>query len=110
MARVEADPEPRVVVELVVDRAPSSSVERPIVPPVPAEFSISSQRSSVVSSSSDRSAGTTRRSPREAVAQMRADVEDHALGPDRVGRLQRARIAVADFLRISRSGEARLTR
>ena len=43
--------------------AASSSVERPIVPPAPAEFSISSQRSSVVSSSSSRSAGTTCSSP-----------------------------------------------
>ena len=59
------------------------------MPPVPAEFSSSSQRSSVVSSSSDRSAGIARAARPKAVAQMRADVEDDALGPDRVRRLER---------------------
>ena len=39
--------------------AASSSIERPIVPPAPAAFSMQSQRSSVVSSRSSRSAGAT---------------------------------------------------
>ena len=37
----------------------SSAIERPIVPPVPAAFSMHSQRSSVVSWRSSSSAGTT---------------------------------------------------
>ena len=43
--------------------ASSSSTDRPIVPPAPAEFSISSQVRSVVRPRSSRSAGTARLSP-----------------------------------------------
>ena len=63
----------------------SSSIERPIVPPAPAEFSISSQV--VVRRSARapaRSAGTTRSSPASKPgAEVRADVEDDAVGLDR---------------------------
>ena len=49
--------------------AASSAIERPIVPPAPAAFSMHSQRSSVVSSRSSRSAGATqRRRPRRTRA------------------------------------------
>ena len=68
----------------------SSSTERPIVPPAPAEFSSRSQRSSVVSARSSRRGGTILRSAlREPGAQVGADVEDDALGADRGRRLQR---------------------
>ncbi len=89
VARVEADPEPRVVVEAVVDRG------------------------ELVGRAADRAAGAGRvlhQEPEvvvrqleqlpqrgndplepglESGAEMRADVEDDALGPDRVGRLER---------------------
>ena len=70
--------------------AASSATDRPIVPPAPAEFSSRSQSRSSVSSSSSRSGGHgTLRRPREADAEVRADVEDDALGADRGGGLQR---------------------
>ena len=62
VARVEADAEARVASSRSKIVA-SSSMERPIVPPVPAEFSISSHVSSVVSVSTCSIAGTTRSSP-----------------------------------------------
>ena len=62
VAAVEADAEARVRSEPVDDRA-SSSIERPIVPPAPAEFSSRSQVVSAVRSSARASAGTTRSRP-----------------------------------------------
>ena len=72
------------------ESAASSAIERPIVPPAPAAFSMHSQRSSVVSSRSSRSAGSTSvDGVVEAETEVRADVEDDRLGADRVGRLHR---------------------
>ena len=64
--------------------AASSSTERPIVPPAPAEFSSTSQSRSSVSSRSSRSGGTARFRPfADARAEVRAEVEDDAVGADR---------------------------
>ena len=64
--------------------ASSSSTDRPIVPPAPAEFSISSHVVSEQSSSDLLERRNDALEPRlEARALMRADVEDDAVGPDR---------------------------
>ena len=70
--------------------AASSSIERPTVPPAPAEFSSRSQVVSEQCSSTSRSAGHAALEPcLEARAEVRADVEDDAVRLDRAGRVDR---------------------
>ncbi len=81
-------------------RIASSSIERPIVPPAPAEFSSRSHVRSEQRSSTSRSAGHRALDARlQAGAQVRADVEDDPVRPDRAGRVdgrahRRAALAV----------------
>ena len=68
----------------------SSGIERPIVPPAPAQFSISSQVSP--SALGEHPLERRRRRARarlEAGAEVRADVEDDRVGLDRLGGLER---------------------
>ena len=68
----------------------SSSIERPIVPPAPAEFSSSSHVRSEQSSSTSRERRHRPLEPGlEAGAEVRAEVEDDAVRLDRARRLHR---------------------
>ena len=75
-------------VEPVERSSASSSSDRPIVPPAPAEFSMQSQVSPSQRSRICSSAGHGAVEPGlEAGAEMRADVEDDRVGFDRRGRV-----------------------
>ena len=90
VAGVEADPEPRVAVERLERACASSPIERPIVPPAPAEFSISSQVSPSARVEDLLERGGDALEPGvEPGAEVRADVEDDRVGLDRVRRLER---------------------
>ena len=110
VAGVEADAEARVRASASKIVA-SSSTERPIVPPAPAEFS---SRSHVVSEQRSSALLERRHGPLEAGveagAEVRADVEYDTVRLDRAsdvdGRLERSDRLLVELV----SGEARLTR
>ena len=81
----------------------SSSIERPIVPPAPAEFSSRSQVCSEQRSSTSRRAGTQRFDARfQAGAEVRADVEDDAVRLDRDTRHRRSSASSSTALAVDR--------
>ncbi len=82
-----------------LDERRSSSSERPIVPPVPAEFSMQQPRVAVAALEDLLQGGDSPVEPGlEARAEVGADVEDHRVRPDRRRRLERVPAAsVIDF-------------